>query len=172
VAYVTDHEPFWDPADRSFSHPGDQHRIDFLRGADLIIHDAQYTPEEDCHRVGWGHGTIDYATDVAVAAGAARLALFHHDPSHDDAWLARLEAVARGRVAAQGGRPAVFAAAEGLALEIQGTGGTAAMAKASALRRRSVVGKRVMLVSADAAQTAAMARALAEDALQRIPVRH
>jgi phosphoribosyl 1,2-cyclic phosphodiesterase len=120
MVYVTDHEPFGDLPVQSFQHPGDQRHVEFLKGADLVIHDAQYTQDEYDRKVGWGHSPIDYATDVALAAGVARLALFHHDPSHDDAMVQRLEKAARARVAAQGERLNLFAAAEGLALEVCG----------------------------------------------------
>jgi phosphoribosyl 1,2-cyclic phosphodiesterase len=123
VAYVTDHEPFWYPTAHVWRHSSDQRHIEFLRGADLLIHDAQYTEDEYRHKAGWGHSSIEYATDVALAAGVARLALFHHDPSHDDATLRRLERTARARAAAKGGRIELFAAAEGLALDVCGVAG-------------------------------------------------
>jgi len=52
------------------------------RGATLLVHDAQYTNEEYAGTVGWGHATVDQA--LTFAAGAERLALFHHDPTRDD----------------------------------------------------------------------------------------
>src|SRR5256885_15942112 len=67
-----------------------------MRGADLVIHDAQYTEEEYRDKVGWGHSPLEYAVDVALAAGARRLVLFHHDPQHDDAAMERMESEARG----------------------------------------------------------------------------
>ena len=54
VAYVTDHEPFWKADDGILHHPGDQRHIAFLRGADLVIHDAQYTDEQYTNRRGLG----------------------------------------------------------------------------------------------------------------------
>jgi phosphoribosyl 1,2-cyclic phosphodiesterase len=128
VAYVTDHEPFWHPTAHTFQHPGDRRHIEFLQGADLVIHDAQYTQDEYRHKVGWGHSPIEYTTDVALAAGVARLALFHHDPSHNDATLQRLEQAARARVAARGGGLELFAAAEGLALDVRDLGGPSSRA--------------------------------------------
>jgi hypothetical protein len=59
TAYVTDHEPFWHPTEHRFHHPGDQRHIEFLKGADLIIHDAQYTCEEYGSKVGWGHSPVE-----------------------------------------------------------------------------------------------------------------
>jgi phosphoribosyl 1,2-cyclic phosphodiesterase/ActR/RegA family two-component response regulator len=174
IAYVTDHEPFWNPIDRDFQHPGDQQHIEFLKGADLIIHDAQYTQEEYRRKVGWGHSTIEYATDVALAAGAARLALFHHDPGHDDRTMKGIEEAARDRVAARDSALEVFAAAEGLELQVHGRGITTTVAEASALQRRSITGGRVMIVSADELQAASIARELGEDdlVLTRVPDKH
>jgi phosphoribosyl 1,2-cyclic phosphodiesterase len=119
VVYVTDHEPFRHPTTQIFQHPGDQRHIEFLKGADLIIHDAQYTQDEYRHKAGWGHSSIEYATDVALAAGVAHLALFHHDPNHDDATLQHLEKAACTHVAALGGGLELFAAAQGLALVVR-----------------------------------------------------
>lgn len=74
---------------------GDQRLIRFARGADLLIHDAQYTDTEygnpTAPKQGWGHSTWQMAVDVARAAGAERLALFHHDPAHSDDMLAKAE---------------------------------------------------------------------------------
>jgi phosphoribosyl 1,2-cyclic phosphodiesterase len=167
VAYVTDHEPFWKPEGLTFHHPGDRRHIAFLKGVDLLIHDAQYTAAEYPSRVGWGHSTIEYAIDVALDAGAGQLALFHHDPSHDDATLRRLEAAARARVATHGASLKVFAAAEGRALEVHGRGGAPAIAVPSALRHRPIVGGRVLVIGAEK-EIAAIGQALEEDDLTLI----
>jgi phosphoribosyl 1,2-cyclic phosphodiesterase len=127
VAYVTDHEPYGvlisgagiqEPsAGRGlrggFIHGGDRRLIEFVRGVDLLIQDAQYTPDEYLHRRGWGHGSTDYVTDVAVEADARRLALFHHEPTHNDDDLDRMVAFARTRIREVGSSVEVFAAAEG-----------------------------------------------------------
>jgi ribonuclease BN (tRNA processing enzyme) len=54
------------------------------RGADVLIYDAQYTPEEYKTRVGWGHSTWLEAARCAAAAQVKQLVLFHHDPGHTD----------------------------------------------------------------------------------------
>ena len=79
---------------------------------DLLIHDAQYTREEFAVKKSWGHSTHDYATWVAAATNARRLALFHHDPSRCDDELDVLESDCRARavptvVAREGMRLAV-----------------------------------------------------------------
>jgi CheY-like chemotaxis protein/phosphoribosyl 1,2-cyclic phosphodiesterase len=124
VVYATDHEPLASPLWRpdrpggSFEldamlHLADARHAEFLRDADLVIHDAQYTEAEYPKKAGWGHSTVEYATDVALAAGAKQLALFHHDPTRTDTLVDSLLAAARERVA-QAGKPLdVLAAAEG-----------------------------------------------------------
>jgi ribonuclease BN (tRNA processing enzyme) len=56
-------------------------------GADLLIHDAQYTRAEFPQKATWGHCTVDYAAWLASECGVRRLALYHHDPLHDDRML-------------------------------------------------------------------------------------
>ncbi len=79
-------------------------------GADILIYDAQYTPEEYPAKVGWGHSTWEAGAELARAAGVPQLVLFHHDPSRSDAALAALAA------AAQAALPGTVAAREGLVL--------------------------------------------------------
>jgi phosphoribosyl 1,2-cyclic phosphodiesterase len=65
--------------------------VRLAKNADLLIHDAQYTPEELRSRKGWGHSSWTQAVEVAQQAGVKTLALFHHDPDHDDDFLRNLE---------------------------------------------------------------------------------
>jgi phosphoribosyl 1,2-cyclic phosphodiesterase len=65
------------------------------RGADVLIYDAQYTPEEYAGRRGWGHSTWLQATEVARQTGAKKLFLFHHDPGHSDAAMQAILSEAR-----------------------------------------------------------------------------
>jgi phosphoribosyl 1,2-cyclic phosphodiesterase len=70
---------------------------EFLRGADLLIHDGQFTAAEyAAGRSGWGHSSIEHAVAVAEACGARRLALIHHDPMRTDPELDRLADVYGG----------------------------------------------------------------------------
>lgn len=95
---------------------GDTRLIRFAEGADLLIHDAQYTTEEyltgDVPKQGWGHSTPEMATAVAQAAKAKRLALYHHDPLHDDEMLYALERQAKLAF------PNTMLAYEGLTVEL------------------------------------------------------
>lgn len=165
VAYVTDHEPFWNSSESISNHPGDQRHVEFLRGVDLIIHDAQYTSAEYRTKVGWGHSPADYATDVAIAAGATRLALFHHDPAHDDDAVKRIEESQRLRAAAAGSSLEVFAAAEGMDFDVSGSGWEKEIAGHSALDRRPIGGGRVLVVSNRKADVTSLEQVLPDDGL-------
>jgi phosphoribosyl 1,2-cyclic phosphodiesterase len=108
VAYLSDHQA---PMDGSQTVA--ESVLELCDGVDLLIHDAQYTPEEFAEKAHWGHCSVDYAVLVARESGARRLALFHHDPSHGDdqvdAMLARARSLAEGT-----GIEEVLAAYEGL----------------------------------------------------------
>ena len=81
VVYATDTEHYEEP---------DPKLVALARGADVLIYDAQYTPEEYSgtvdgrSRVGWGHSTMLDGVKIVEAAGVDRLVLFHHDPEQDD----------------------------------------------------------------------------------------
>ena len=171
IAYVTDHEPFWNSPGPEFHHPGDQRHIEFLRGADLVIHDAQYTAEEYRTKLGWGHSPADYATDIAVAAGAARLALFHHEPGHDDHAIKRIEDSQRLRAATMDSSVDVFAAAEGMEFEVTGKGKEKAVTEYSALERRPITGRHILVVTSHNDDIVALERVLPDDGLLITPVR-
>jgi diguanylate cyclase (GGDEF)-like protein len=169
VVYATDHEPFWGVADGLSRHPGDERHVAFLRDVDLLIHDAQYTAEEYQTKIGWGHSSIEYVIDVAVAANVGQLALFHHDPLHDDEMVARLEEDARARVKAKGAATEVFAAVEGMTLDVVGRGTARAVAEGSALQRHPIAGGRVLVVSAHREDVGSIEEVLAEDGLVLVP---
>lgn len=58
--------------------------VDFVQGADLLIHDAQYSDQEYPQKKGWGHSTWNDSAWLAVEAEVQKLALFHHDPERSD----------------------------------------------------------------------------------------
>ncbi len=89
LAYLPDHQA---PLDRSTVTQG---VLELCEGADILVHDAQYTDEEFASKAEWGHSTIAYAVRVAAEAGAKRLLLFHHDPSHADRDIDRIVSGAR-----------------------------------------------------------------------------
>jgi len=128
VAFFPDHEmysrrrvapPYPGAGGRvlDFARSEDEKLAEFLRGVNVLIIDAQYTAEEYERHVGWGHGCVDDVVSLALKAQAKQLFLFHHDPDHDDAQVARMVEHARELVAAQKGALLVEAAREGLAVE-------------------------------------------------------
>ncbi|WP_186510943.1 response regulator [Caenimonas sedimenti] len=128
VVYLVDHEPFsselWRAGEQpgrieSILHDGDRRHARFMADADLVIHDAQYTREEYEAKKTWGHSSYDYPVQLAAAAGVRRLALTHHDPSHDDGFVAEIEAQARALAATLGKEIEVFCAYEGWEMNIE-----------------------------------------------------
>jgi phosphoribosyl 1,2-cyclic phosphodiesterase len=118
VAYVSDHQQ---PADPEHVDPG---VLELCRGADVLIHDAQYTAAEYPAKSTWGHCTIDYALHVGATAGVKRLVLFHHDPEHDDDTLDLL-ALAAAESGRRLGIGEVLVAAEGLRIRLRSGQATA-----------------------------------------------
>ena len=121
IVYACDHEPHSSAAALADGDLEGQDRLhsEFLRGADLVIHDAQYTAEEYPSKIGWGHSTINYAVKACTQAGVRKLALTHHDPLRDDAAVDGLLATAQAL--AGNDDLEVIAASEGLTIELVGT---------------------------------------------------
>lgn len=69
----------------------DQNLVEFCKGIDVLIHDAQYTEEQLKRKKGWGHSSFEQAIQVAEMSGAGRLIMTHHDPDHDDEFLRKKE---------------------------------------------------------------------------------
>jgi phosphoribosyl 1,2-cyclic phosphodiesterase len=86
--------------------------LEFVEGADLLIHDAQYTLDEYQNKQGFGHSTIEMATDVAHAAQVRKLILFHHEPTYDDNKLDAMQAEAQSRFAN------TYSASEGMVIDL------------------------------------------------------
>lgn len=87
LAYLPDHEPFCARGvvpKTAAAQSRAEALTEFVQGVDLLIVDAQYTAAEYPQRVGWGHGCLPNTVALAADAGVKQLALFHHDPAHDD----------------------------------------------------------------------------------------
>ena len=98
IVYISDNEPYSRETARLFTngepnvqklfenYQGDPNDrvIDFIRGADVLIHDSTYTPEQYSDHIGWGHSHYLYTLRVAADAGVKKLCLFHYDPVLDD----------------------------------------------------------------------------------------
>lgn len=107
--FLTDNEP-------AFPHEGGLKRdeyVSFCRGADLLVHDAQYTDEEIRITRGWGHSTFAEATQIAIDAGVKQFGLFHHDPDRTDEDMDRCVEMCRAKIARAGAKIDCFGCMEG-----------------------------------------------------------
>jgi DNA-binding response OmpR family regulator len=123
VVYSTDHEPYSQEVALGAAEPlrgEDEAHRDFVQGADLLIHDAQYTAAEYRGKVGWGHSTVEYAADLAMAAQVGHVVLYHHDPTRTDDAVDGLVDIARRRIAETKGSVRASGATEGEIIEIEG----------------------------------------------------
>lgn len=113
LAYLSDHHPTsYGPGPDGLGerHPA---ALELVAGADLVLHDAQYTRSEFPARAAFGHSAVDYAVGLATEGGARRLLLFHHDPSRSDDDLDTI-----GSTWARHTAPAVDVAREGLVIHL------------------------------------------------------
>lgn len=131
MVYISDNEPFDREVAKSVRNVdkhvvakylevrGDpnQRIFDFARGADVLIHDTTYTPEEYVNHVGWGHSHYLFSLKIADEAGVKQLVLFHHDQTHDDDKVDEIVQKCRKEIKTRGYRFECIAAAEGLELE-------------------------------------------------------
>lgn len=87
LAYITDTE-------HVIGKP-DQNVLGLIQGADLVVYDCSYTDEEFPGRINWGHSTWQEAVRLCRMAQAKKLAIFHHDPEHEDDFMQKVEKDAR-----------------------------------------------------------------------------
>ncbi len=122
ICYLCDHEPYFEGIWRdgaparmmeSIFDPGDYRHAEFMQGVDVVIHEAQYTPQEYPSKRHWGHSTYEYVVQMAALAEVGRLYLTHHDPSHDDECIAQVERAARDLARSLGSPMEVRCAYEG-----------------------------------------------------------
>lgn len=134
IIYISDNEPFYqlfhnqplrysqadniDLIFEKFFEDKDKEMLEFIRNADVLIHDTQFLPEEYSQRVTWGHSPYNYTVDLAIGANAKRLVLFHHDPDHDDDTIEEILKLSRKRLEKYNHPIACIAAKEGETLEI------------------------------------------------------
>ncbi len=106
LVYATDNEP----GDVNF----DRAVRKLAEGADVLIYDAQYLPEEyEARHRGWGHSHWREAVNIVMESGAKELVLFHHDPEHTDVIIDKVVQDARNYY------PKVRAASEGMEIKIK-----------------------------------------------------
>ena len=132
LVYISDNEPYdrevaaslsnFEPAVKAKfeSKKGDpnQRVFDFCEGADVLLHDATYTPEEYIDRVGWGHSHYLFTLRVAAEANVKRLYLFHHEPNHSDDKVDDILKKCKKEVKTRGYRFECEAAAENMVISI------------------------------------------------------
>jgi phosphoribosyl 1,2-cyclic phosphodiesterase/ActR/RegA family two-component response regulator len=125
VVFIPDNEPFHrmtrgksaeDRRAAEFAAAQDARLIEFIRGAEVLIMDAQYDAAEYASHVGWGHACVDDAVALAMRGEVKQLFLFHHDPTHDDERISRMLAHGRQVALAAENSLHVEAAREGLEL--------------------------------------------------------
>jgi phosphoribosyl 1,2-cyclic phosphodiesterase len=132
IVYISDNEPFdrrvaqamrniekvvFDRYSHSKGDPN-QSIFEFVKNADVLIHDATYTPEEYVDRVGWGHSHYLFTLKVAAEGKVKKLILFHHDPAHDDDKIDDILKTCKQEIRNQKYKFDCIAAAEGLELEL------------------------------------------------------
>jgi phosphoribosyl 1,2-cyclic phosphodiesterase/DNA-binding response OmpR family regulator len=172
VVYACDHEPYSRmvaTGDADITGQDLRH-AEFVNGADLLIHDAQYTAEEYPAKVGWGHSSVEYVVNLGRFAQVKKVALTHHDPLRDDDAIDRLVADVRTKLWQDSSSLDVFAAFEGQVVEV-----AASPAKGSARCVRELqaempiepgLAKRsVLLAVADTTTSAALSEAVRAEGL-------
>ncbi len=128
-----DNEPFrnvfpTDPADPNYDEDAaregelatreeNEKILRFFKGADVLIHDTQYTQKEyEAGKIGWGHSSYEHGINAAHKAGVKKLVMFHHDPNRTDDQLEELEKGYQRRLAGKTAME-VMMAREGLTVE-------------------------------------------------------
>ncbi|MDH7568293.1 MAG: MBL fold metallo-hydrolase, partial [Armatimonadota bacterium] len=106
--YLTDNE-LGDGVDRF---------VPFCRNASVLVHDAQYTPEEMQTHRGWGHSSYLEVLELAQKAGVRRVALFHHEPERTDTEIDALVEACRREMQRRGASFQCDAAAEGAQIDV------------------------------------------------------
>jgi ribonuclease BN (tRNA processing enzyme) len=133
IVTVFDHEPFrnlfpTNPDDPNYdelaamegevtAREENEKTLYFYRGADVLIHDAQYTDVEATRHMGWGHSSYEHTIEAVSRAEVKKLVFFHHDPRSTDAQLQSLEDHYRNIAAGNKSFPEITMAREGLVLE-------------------------------------------------------
>jgi phosphoribosyl 1,2-cyclic phosphodiesterase len=124
--YASDNEPYRytlhaarkDQLSSQYGAELDQKFIDFLTGADFLVCEAQYTLDEYRSKIGWGHSPIESVVEFAIKANVKQLALFHHDPAHDDVTIDAMVKHAQKLILAQKSTIQCFGAVEGMQIKL------------------------------------------------------
>jgi phosphoribosyl 1,2-cyclic phosphodiesterase/CheY-like chemotaxis protein len=142
IVYCCDHEPY------SGSLAGGQGEFvgqdlahaEFVHGADLLIHDAQYTAAEYPAKIGWGHSSVEYVVKLSQLGHVKRLVLTHHDPLRDDDALDHVVEDIRSRLSETESPLKVTAAIEGEIVEVEPSHAEAAQRSSGEFRAMTPMG--------------------------------
>lgn len=118
LAYLPDHEciTHFNHLDKSKNNFYQERLVETLKGADILIHDAQYWKAEYKNHRGWGHSTWEDALHLAQSARVKTLVLFHHAPHHTDTGLN--QALVRFKKVAKDSKIKIVLAREGAEIEL------------------------------------------------------
>lgn len=92
--------------------------IKLIKDTDILIHDAQYTPEDYEKKRGWGHSCYIDTVNIAIDAGVKELYLYHHDPNYDDGALEAIHQHALEIIKDKGSSLLCHIAREGLVVDL------------------------------------------------------
>ena len=124
--YATDNEPYRytlhaarkDQIGSQYGAELDQKFIEFINGVDFLVSEAQYTLEEYRSKVGWGHSPVESIIEFSMKANLKQLAMYHHDPTHDDATVDAIVTHAQKLLSTQKSSVHCFGAAEGMVVKL------------------------------------------------------
>ncbi len=126
AVYATDNEPYRYTLHKNSAKKQedlgqflDEQFIQFLQDADLYIGEAQYTLDEYRKKIGWGHSPLESVAEWAVRAKVKQLALFHHDPAHDDAMVDTMVEHVQQLIKNLGGTVRCVGAREGMEIDLK-----------------------------------------------------
>ena len=128
IIYISDNEPYPvhpntsqesdTPDNQKLVEDNNQKLINFVRDAFILIHDAQYTPEEYKTKYQWGHSPYDYTVKIALEAQVQSLVLFHPAPVHHDHFVEPLVYAAKKISWQAGSNMKIIGAREGMELSL------------------------------------------------------
>ena len=96
----------------------DRQLVEFIRDADVLIHDSQYLVEEYVTKIGWGHSFCLFPVELALQAGVNKCVLFHHDPMREDDEIDQTAETCREHIRRSGASVVCIPAAEGMVIEL------------------------------------------------------
>ena len=114
IAYITDNE--LQPPEKP--HTSYDEWVDYCKGVDLLIHDAQYTENDMPAKHGWGHSLISQVRQLAVDAQVKNIVMYHHDPERTDSELDEIAIESARYFKSHKSKIGSYIAAEGLTFDL------------------------------------------------------